>query len=140
VNVIDPNHPSRAEHEFDGQQNEIFKGLGGSMTVVGVFIAVLGVLNALYSLKAGSTLGVILGLGVGASMLLTGVWLLSAATRFRDIVNTQGNDLAHLMAAIARLTNVYVLQAWMISISVVITLIRVGYAIYEATQHKAYLY
>jgi len=44
------------------------------------------------------------------------------------------------MAAIARLTNVYVLQAWMISISVVIALIRVGYAIYEATQHKAYLY
>jgi hypothetical protein len=47
------------------------------------------------------------GVIVGLFYLLLGVWTRSAASSFRLIVNTRGNDITHLMNALSSLYSMY---------------------------------
>lgn len=140
MNIIDPNHPTRSEHEFDDEQNAVFKGLGGSMTFVGIALLIFGIIKAIYGVMSlSSPLDGIVGIATGVCLVLIGAWLMSAATRFRDIVSTQGSDLTHLMAAIKKLTNVYVLQAWMIGIQIALMIIVFTIAIMALAGNRSHL-
>ena len=105
-------------YEFSGSQNELIKNLADKMRFVAYFLiaaGVLGVIGGLVSLRAGGFGGIINGI----VYILIGVWTNSAASAFRRIVETQGNDIENLMGALGELRKLYTLQYWLLIIALV---------------------
>ena len=63
--------------------------------------------------------------------LLVGVWTREAAGSFRKIVDTQGNDMSHLMNALAALNKMYTLISTLIVVGLLLFLAAVGYFAYS---------
>jgi hypothetical protein len=104
-----------AEYEFTPQQHEVFAGLASAMSFVGICIIILAVLSFVSGF-AGNPGGFI----AGGIYLLLGIWTMSAANSFRRIVDTKGQDITNLMAAIESLRSLYNLQRILILIGLVI--------------------
>jgi hypothetical protein len=66
---------------------------------------------------------------LGAVQIIIGVWTLASAAHFRQIVDTRGSDIDHLMAALDRLRSLYSLQRVLIIVSVVLTLLALVIAL-----------
>jgi hypothetical protein len=106
------------QYEFSGSQNELIKNLADKMRFVAYFLIAAGVLAAiggLVSLRGGGFGGII----NGVVYVLIGVWTNSAASAFRRIVETQGNDIENLMGALGELRKLYTLQYWLLIIALV---------------------
>ena len=63
--------------------------------------------------------------------LLVGVWTRQAAGSFRMIVDTQGNDISHLMSALAALNRMYTLIYTLIVLGLLLFLAALGYLLYS---------
>lgn len=103
------------QYEFDQSQNELILDLSNKMRFVSYFLIVVGVLAGIIGL---------LGLNAGAVIqavvqILIGVWTLKAASSFKLIVNTEGNDIVNLMGALGELRKLYRLQYWLLIIALV---------------------
>src|SRR5262249_24235914 len=71
----------------------------------------------------------------GLIFLLQGVWTRSAGGSFQKIVDTQGNDVAHLMSAIGSLRAMYG-QVYMLLLAALLAgLMAVGLTIYHYFGH-----
>ena len=102
--------------EFSATQNDVLSRLAGRMKFVGIFYIVVGVLLGIASIAmlfVMPPVGIIYGL-VTAAEILIGLWTNNAAASFRMIINTQGNDVDHLMNALESLRKLYNLQFWLL--------------------------
>ncbi len=122
----------RAGYEFDKLENQRFTRLAGAMQTVAVLEIVTGLLFAFIALPAvvkgfahANVLEVLKPIGAVLVPPLIGVWTYRAAVRLRLVVRTEGNDIAHLMDAMAELTKLYLLQLglWLLAAAVVIWMI-----------------
>ncbi|MFB2833889.1 DUF5362 family protein [Floridanema evergladense] len=105
------------EYEFSSSQNELIKNLADKMRFVAYFLiagGVLGVIGGLLNLRVG--VGSIIN---GIVYILIGVWTNNAASAFRRIVETTGNDIENLMGALGELRKLYTLQYWLLIIALV---------------------
>src|SRR5262245_61914780 len=129
---------SQGQYEFTEQQNQLLAGLSSKMGVVGTFLSVVGVLEVLaavvavaaalrsnfppdllaripsdvhHRLPGNSELWAfaIQGGVAGLLYLLMGIWTSSSAASFRQIVDTRGSDISHLMNALGSLNRMYTL-------------------------------
>jgi hypothetical protein len=76
--------------------------------------------------------GMTLNLGVvGVFYLLMGVWTRSAAASFKEIVQTQGRDISHLMRALSSLRSMYALLYMLLVITLLLGLALLGLALYQ---------
>jgi hypothetical protein len=108
--------------EFDAAQNETIRALSGKMKFVGVFYVVMGVLVAvmgLFTLFMIPFAGIIYLL-LTIPQVLIGLWTMNAASSFKMIVETTGNDVAHLNSALESLQKLYTLQFWMLVAAIVV--------------------
>jgi hypothetical protein len=99
----------RNAYEFSPEQNEVIARLAASMRIVGVLSLLAGgflVLVGFYQLARGDASALI----QGVPALVIGGFTLQAAGAFRQIVDAQGDDIGHLMTALAALRNLYRLQ------------------------------
>src|SRR5947209_2048468 len=112
VNVTAASGP---EYEFTAEQNRLIGDLAGKMRFVGLFLILGGALQCL-TLFAG-LLG---GFFSGLVYIFLGVWTRGAAASFRQIVDTQGADVSHLMAALGELQKMYWLQYVLLLLALVV--------------------
>ena len=98
-------------YEFSEGDNLLFKGLALRMTALGFFLLVLATLG-MPSLLSGDRLATVVAL----LYLVTGVWSFLTAYSVRSIVETEGNDISHLMLALRSLRR-------LLSLAVVLVLI-----------------
>ncbi|MEM1169730.1 MAG: hypothetical protein AAGJ08_11795 [Cyanobacteria bacterium P01_H01_bin.35] len=103
------------QYEFDQSQNELILDLSNKMRFVSYFLIAGGVLSGIIGLL-GLNAGVIIPAVVD---ILIGVWTLNAASSFKLIVDTQGNDIVNLMGALGELRKLYRLQYWLLIITLV---------------------
>jgi hypothetical protein len=109
--------------EFSSVQNRVFSQLQLLMrlTAAGQLISALTACVALYRpvqvlpLEVGVVLAVILALPI-----LVGVWTFRAAAHFKSVVDTQGGDIDHLMKALGELRKLYLLQAVLFCLALVL--------------------
>lgn len=102
--------------EFSDVQNDVISRLSGRMKFVGIFYIVVGAMMGLGTvamLFVMPPVAVIYGL-VTAAEILIGLWTNNAASSFRMITSTQGNDIGYLMNAIESLRKLYNLQFWLL--------------------------
>ena len=106
---------SQPQYEFDNSQNELILDLSKKMRFVAYFLMALGILAVVFG---------IVGLDVGSIIqgivqFLIGLWTVNAASLFRQIVETRGNDIVNLMGALAELRKLYTLQYWVLIIALI---------------------
>ena len=98
-------------YEFSQEQNLQFKAASywmGIMGRLGIFFGGLGCLSALT--------GNIPGLVGGAVGIVVSVWTLRASSAFSRVAASTGDDIEHVMQAVANIKSLYRLQAILIGI------------------------
>lgn len=105
-------------YEFNNTQNQLIRELSEKMRFVSYFLIGLGILVAIGGLVliARGGLGNIIQ---GIVQILIGVWTNKAASAFKQIVNTQGNDIENLMSALGELRKLYTLQYWLYIVALI---------------------
>jgi|GEM_PF-6835376 len=103
------------EYEFTADQNTILEGLAQKMKIVAYFEIGIGALFLLSVL-----LGNFAEVGQGIFQMVIGVLTFKASRFFQAIVDSEGNDISHLMKAILELRNVYSIQFWMMIILAIV--------------------
>ena len=114
-----------ANFEFDSGQNEVVSDLSKKMQFVGTLLLVAGVLNLLGGLVAmfSDAASGVSTLVSGVVYLAIGLWTRKAADSFKEIVDTEGSDVDHLMGALGQLLKLYRLQYWLIMIILVVAVL-----------------
>lgn len=113
--------------EFSDVQNDVISRLSGRMKFVGIFYIVVGAMLGLGSLAMlfiMPLVAVLYGL-VTVAEILIGVWTNNAASSFRMITSTQGNDVGYLMNALESLRKLYNLQFWLLIGGIVLCILVV---------------
>ena len=115
-------------YEFTSTQDRLISELSNKMRFVSYVLIVIGALlifAGLVSINQGGFGSVIYGI----VQLLVGVWTNKAASSFRKIAATQGNDINNLMDALAELRKLYTLQYWLFILALVFIVIGLVTAI-----------
>ncbi len=165
---------TQRQYEFTEDQNALIGSLAAKMSLVGLFLAAVGVIQIIMALlivvaiyrdkipadwvekskeyasklpddvkkqAEGYTLdklppknhlwGMALNVGVvGLFYMLMGTWTRSAAASFKQIVNTQGQDISHLMNALSSLHSMYSLVYTLLVITLVCAVVLLGLSLY----------
>ncbi|MDY7008859.1 MAG: hypothetical protein SWX82_34345 [Cyanobacteriota bacterium] len=103
------------QYEFEQSQNELILDLSDKMRFVSYFLIAIGVLagiTGLFSVNPGTIIQ-------GVVQTFIGIWTLNAASSFKLIVNTEGNDIVNLMGALGELRKLYGLQYWLLIIGLI---------------------
>lgn len=123
-------------YEFAELENRAFTRLATAMQVVAALqlaAAVLLLVMLSPVARESFALGSVVGLAkVAAAVLvpfLVGVWTFRAGRHLRRIVETEGEDIAHLMRAVEELTKLYILQMWLFFVSMAIVVWGVSTAL-----------
>ncbi|MBP0028824.1 hypothetical protein [Roseofilum sp. Guam] len=104
-------------YEFDGSQNVLIGQLASRMKFVSIFLMIGGVLTVIFGLRGSQE-----GIGAmisGVADFLIGIWTYQASTAFKRIVDTEGQDIEHLMGALGELRKLYTLQYWVLIVTLV---------------------
>jgi len=117
-------HAPNDGYEFSGAQNNVFTSLASAMKFVGIVSTILGGLSLTPVLFSPVTL---LVNGPQAALLIViGIWTTRASNSVQAIVDTQGNDIHHLMTAMDGLSKLYRLQRALMILGLVLMLILVA--------------
>jgi hypothetical protein len=146
-------------YEFTEAQNQQIGGLARKMRLVGLVAVLLGVVNLLLGvlllvyvfrdqlpaealrripedtlkqIAPPSQLWAIIVqvMASGLIFLMIGLWTRSAAAEFRQIVDTTGHDISHLMHALGALHRMYSLLYTLIIVGILALLIAIGAFLY----------
>lgn len=112
-------------YEFSAQENETIQVLASRMKFVGIFNIVIGVLYGVAGLVflLVQPLALLLYLPVVAMLVLVGLWTNSASSSFKMIVQTEGQDIMHLMNALTQMRKLYNLQFWLLVVGLALVVI-----------------
>lgn len=116
-------------YEFTPEQNTLFSNLAAKLRIVGIAFMVLGVLQSFLAFVNNGTFGVITGVLGGVLFAVIGVLMVNAASSFKLIVDTEGQDISNLMQALRSLLSMYTIQFWALVVSVLLVLLVVIQAI-----------
>lgn len=105
-------------YEFNNTQNKLIRELSEKMRFVGYFLIGLGILVAIGGLVLIAR-GGIGNLIQGIVQIVIGFWTNKAASAFKQIVDTQGNDIENLMGALGELRKLYTLQYWLYIVALI---------------------
>jgi hypothetical protein len=128
-----------AQYEFTDEQNKELSGLVDAMKVVAGMMKILGLvfliffgMEAYKAVKHGGNYGPAIGLGSGALFcLVVAFWTGASSGSFRKIVDTQNEDIWHLMNALRHLHNMYSFLRTLVIGSLVLLLVGLALAAYE---------
>jgi hypothetical protein len=113
--------------EFTLMQDEVIRALSKKLNFVGYFYIVA---SGLVGLAGLGLMFVNAWLGLFYMVLLTpelliGLWTLNAGKSFRQIVDTKGHDIPHLMSALGSLRKLYTLMYWILIIGLVLMVLAI---------------
>ena len=118
-------------YEFTSEQNELIADLARKMLGVGAFMFVASALALIGAASSASAARYDLAIAlafVTAFFAATAVWTVLAGRSFRRIVETEGHDIPHTMAAFAQLRRFYTLHFWLFVVYLVLIVLAIlGY-------------
>jgi hypothetical protein len=118
-------------YEFSSDQNLTIQILAKRMKFIGILnlvfsgLMAIGGLFVLFKFPAQA----IVAFGEVALFAFIGIWNYRGAASFQMIVQTTGNDIAHLMNALADLKKIYNLQFWLMIIILILIVVGIVAAV-----------
>lgn len=110
---------STSQYEFSPAQNVLIGSLASKMRFVGLFGLAIGILVLLPGIFRFDPIAI----AVGVFYLLVALWTRSAGGSFRDVVDTQGADVSHLMNALESLRKLYTLTFWLAIVAIALLVV-----------------
>jgi hypothetical protein len=112
------------QYEFNDMENQIIDKTAARAKLWGWISAVIGALQ-LFGGTCGSlaNAGMAVYVPYGIVMLIVGITFIGVGNSLRMVVQTQGNDIAHMMQALQKLGNAFFIQA--IAFIVMVVLVAV---------------
>jgi hypothetical protein len=101
--------PGAGFYEFNDTENATVNKLASRMMTAGIMQIIFGVLTLFGNFFLGITNG-LLGVAGSIAMIIIGALFASAASSFKQITKTQGNDMGHLMQAMNKLATASLVQ------------------------------
>jgi len=108
------------QYEFSEKENLLVGSLSKKMRFVGMVGIVFGIIEVI-----SGALGEKISIFKGIISMIVGIWTMRASTSFQLIVDTTGNDITNLLAALTELKKLYTLQFWIFVIEVIFSIIVV---------------
>lgn len=96
-----------SNYEFNSSENEVFSKIGKWLMVVSIGVGIVGILNVL----SGIMTKMYVTAGAGVVSLVVSVFLIQSSNAFKRIVQTKGDDIAHVMDALKSLRGYFFIQA-----------------------------
>ena len=116
-------------YEFSQVENMTVAACGKGATILAI---------VLFVLAAGAVLSVcadpLSGMVTLVERIVGGVFLLTAAQALKLVTQTQGNDIAHMMGALGKLRNMFLVRLIATGIGLILTLISIAYAASELSK------
>ena len=113
------------EYEFTVYENTVIKTLAGRMKAVAGITAAFAALEAVIAalaLMADPSLLIRSVIAAGVTAILAAT-LLKSAKEFRAITESEGNDLQHLMTALGRLSQFFLVQCIVAAVAIGLVLV-----------------
>ncbi len=113
---------TQREYEFDTIENLIIRRLSLAMRCLSIVLIVLGIVIfasgtlSAWTYRATSTF--FLSSLQAAVLILFGAWTGGASKSFKQIVETEGHDIANLMAALKELSKLFFLQFGLVVLAI----------------------
>jgi hypothetical protein len=107
------------QYEFKAGENRIIGALASKMHFVGLFLRAMGLLVIAIGVVVVFHAGPIVS---GTLACLVGLWTQRASASLRNVVQTEGNDVSHLMDALDDLHKLYSLQYWLLVLAMFLAL------------------
>ncbi len=116
TNAVPPRQSQPHGFEFTPIQGDVIRSLAKRMNFVGTIYVIASIIVGLAGLVAllfSPLIGVFYFLLL-IPELLVGIWTIHAAHSFRQIIDTRGHDIPHLMKALSSLRKLYTLMFWLL--------------------------
>jgi len=111
-------------YEFSAEENQTLRVLSKRMRAVAMFLFVMGGLAAFQGLQILVDGGnYFLSIALAVVYIMMGTWTMKASKSFMNVVRTEGNDIIHLMQALASLLSLYSMQFWVFILFIVLMVI-----------------
>jgi hypothetical protein len=107
------------QYEFKPGENRIIGQLASKMHFVGIFLLAMGLLIIAIGVAVVFHAGPIVS---GTLACLVGLWTQRASMSFRNVVQTEGRDISHLMDALDDLRKLYTLQYWLLVLGLILAM------------------
>ena len=121
---------SYGNYEFNDMENQIIDKVAGRAKLWGIISTVIGILQTLGSCTAVASPGAAVYLPLGIVGIIIGVTFMGVGTSLKNVVNTQGNDVAHMMQALQKLGSAFMIQIVCTIICVVMVVLFMILAIF----------
>ena len=113
---------TQREYEFDPVENQIIRRLSLAMRCLSIVLVVLGLVifasGTLSAWNYRATITFLLSSLQAAVLILFGTWTGGASNSFKQIVETEGHDIANLMAALKELSKLFFLQFGLVVLAI----------------------
>ena len=119
--------PQSSGYEFSEAENSTIQVLAKRMKFIGILnlifagFMVLGGIVVLFKFPGQA----IVAFAEVALFAFMGIWNYKGSASFQLIVQTTGNDIAHLMEALADLKKIYNLQYWLMIIILILVVVGI---------------
>jgi len=111
------------QYEFNDMENAIIAKTAGRAKVWGIISIVIGALYLLSSLFFFLSPGLLANLAPGIGGIVVGITFVGVGNSLSSIVQTQGNDIEHMMAAMQKLGTAFMTQIIVLIVQVVLAII-----------------
>ena len=102
--------PSYGNYEFNDSENQIIDKTASRAKLWGIISIVVGSLNCMSSCGGFAKADMFLNLPTGIVGIIVGVAFLGVGNSLKQVVQTQGNDLMHLMQALQKMSSAFMVQ------------------------------
>jgi hypothetical protein len=107
------------QYEFKPGENKIIGQLAFKMHFVGLFLLAMGLIIIAIGVAVVFHVGPIIS---GTLACVVGLWTQRASMSFKNVVQTEGRDITHLMDALDDLRKLYTLQYWLLVLGLLLAL------------------
>lgn len=109
-------------YEFNETENSIIDKTAARAKLWGTISTVIGALQVLSSCGAAASPTFIANLPTGIVAIVVGVAFMGVGNSLKSVVNTQGNDLVHMMQALEKMSGAFMVQIICAIVGFVLTL------------------
>lgn len=110
-------------YEFNEAENAVIDKAAARAKLWGIISTVIGVLQVLSSCGAVANAGLATNFPSGVIAIIVGVTFLGVGNSLKAVVQTQGNDLMHMMQALDKMSSAFMVQIVCAIIGFVLTAI-----------------
>ena len=108
------------QYEFNEMENGVIAKTAGRAKTWGIIAIVIGSIEVLSGFAFFVSPGLLLNFITGIAQIVIGVTFLGVGGSLTSVVNTQGNDIEHMMGALNKLSTAFMIQIIMAIIQAVL--------------------